>query len=132
MAKSRKQLSKKMVVCVEDDFLFGKFLSLMLERDGFKVVSVGTGKDAIYALEDLQPDLVILDLMLPDLHGWQIIQKMREQPTLRDIPIIVVTALSSDADRTFAQDIAGVHAYLTKPVAPDELRRAIATALSDD
>jgi CheY-like chemotaxis protein len=132
MAKSKKQSSKKTVVCVEDDFLFSEFLSLMLERDGFKVVSVGTGKDAISTLEDLQPDLVILDLMLPDLHGWQIIEKMREQPALRDIPIIVVTALSSDADRTFAEDIAGVHAYLTKPVAPGDIRRAVATALSDD
>ncbi len=132
MTESEEHLSKRVVVCVEDDFFFGELLSLMLEHDGFRVVRAGTGEDAMRTLEDLQPDLVILDLMLPDLHGWEIIEKMHGQPELRDIPIIVVTALSSDVDRTFAQEIAGVQAYLTKPIIPSDFRRAVAAALADD
>lgn len=132
MARSKKQQPKRVVICVEDDFFFAELLSLMLERDGYKVMSAGTGKGAMRMFEDHHPDLVVLDLILPDLHGWEIIERMREQPNLRDIPIVVVTALSSDIDRTFAVDVAGVYAYLTKPIDLTDLRQVIAAALADD
>lgn len=128
----QRQKSQRVIVCIEDDFSFSDFIALFLEREGFKVTCVGTGIDAIRAIEDLCPDLVILDLMLPDLHGWEIIAQMRSQTALRTIPVIVITALSSEADRTFGQEVAGVSAYFTKPVSLVALRCAIAEALEDD
>ena len=123
---------RKTVVSIEDDEDFSKLLALMLKSEDVNLIRATGGEEGLRIVEDLQPDLVILDLMMPGMHGWQVFARMQEQKNLRGIPVVVVTALSSEADRVFGLDVAGVHAYLVKPISAGGFRTAVVEALGKD
>ena len=68
------------------------------------------------------PDLVLLDIMLPDMGGWAVYQQIKTDPLLQDIPVIAVTAQNEPVDRVLGEHIAKVQAYVTKPFSPKQLR----------
>ena len=96
---------------------------------GFEVRTAGTGRDALRAAEAEAPDAVVLDLGLPDLDGWDVLERLRAIEGLVEVPVIILSGLDRDAveERGYA---ASVHAFLTKPVEPadlvETLRRAVA------
>jgi CheY-like chemotaxis protein/MinD-like ATPase involved in chromosome partitioning or flagellar assembly len=110
----------KRILIVDDDLESLKLISLMLERRGYKVISVHSGQQALLTAETEKPDLAILDIMMPGLDGIEVCQRMRSDPRTASIPVIMFTARTLVGDR-----VAGFHAgaddYLTKPIHPSEL-----------
>lgn len=105
------------VLNIEDDEGIARVVKTLLERAGYRVVSIADGRSALRAFHDERPDIVILDLGLPSLDGWTLIERLRE---LSSVPILVLTARDSEPDkvrglRTGADD------YLTKPFGNSEL-----------
>jgi len=91
---------------------------------GLEVTDVAEGRSAIRVLESLRPDLVCLDLMLPELSGFEVCEFMRSQTELRDVPILVMSARAKPMDRAFAEEV-GATAYLIKPFKRSEFSRAV-------
>lgn len=95
------------------------------------VVEKGLETLDIYA-PDLKPDLVLLDLMMPDMDGWEVYQKMKTDEDLKEIPVIVVTAKAQSIDKVLGLHIAKVEDYVTKPFGPQELLQAVNKVLGLD
>ena len=110
-------MTQQTILVVEDEPSIREVVSLYLKRAGFQVVDVGDGQEAVRLLEDSLPDLVILDLMLPGLDGFQITSQLRAKG---DIPIIMLTAKSSETDRIAGLEM-GADDYVVKPFSPQEL-----------
>lgn len=122
---------KKTVVCIEDDSEIIDLLRLVLQDSDVNLVGALGGLVGLETVRQLHPDLVLLDLMMPDVHGWEVYRRMKADEQLRDIPVIVVTALASRAERTFGLHVAKVDDYITKPFTPAELRRSVANVLAE-
>ena len=102
------------VMVVEDDPALRKLVHGYLETLGMAVVSVSDGRAALTHLKDSVPDLICLDLMLPEFSGYDVCDSIRNTPALKDVPILVMSARTLPADRAQALDL-GATAYLTKP-----------------
>jgi CheY-like chemotaxis protein len=108
------------ILVVEDELLIARLLKETLELDGYQVVTILNGEDAIqYALRET-PHLIIADIMLPDIDGFEVVQRLRDHPKTMHIPIIVLSALGEPEDkmRAYERDVDG---YITKPFNTDEL-----------
>lgn len=110
-------MTQQSILVVEDEPSIREVVTLYLQRAGFKVMDVGDGQEALDLLEDSLPDLVILDLMLPGLDGFQITSQLRAKG---DIPIIMLTARRSESDRIAGLEM-GADDYVVKPFSPQEL-----------
>jgi len=95
---------------------------------GLEVVDVAEGRSAIRVLQASRPDLVCLDLMLPELSGFEVCEFMRSRPELRDVPILVMSARAKPMDRAFAEEV-GATAYLVKPFKRVDFTRAVNSCL---
>jgi DNA-binding response OmpR family regulator len=113
---------------VEDDTKIRKLVRGCLERIGLKVVDVGDGRSAIRKLTEQPPDIVCLDLMLPELSGYEVCEIIRATPTLKHIPVLLVSARALPADRAHAEK-AGASAYLVKPFTMAELSAKVRNLL---
>jgi CheY-like chemotaxis protein len=101
------------------------------ERERTYIVEKGLETLDLYA-PDLKPDLVLLDLMMPDMDGWEVYQKMKTDEDLKEIPVIVVTAKAQSIDKVLGLHIAKVEDYVTKPFGPQELLQAVNKVLGLD
>ena len=102
------------VLLVDDDVKLAKLLQVYFEKDGFVTYIVHDGLDAVAAVREKKPDIMVLDLMLPGLDGWKVCQKIRRDS---DIPIIMLTARDEESDRLIGLEI-GADDYVTKPFSP--------------
>ncbi len=118
------------VVCIEDESEMIDLVSMILSREGYEVIGAAGGLQGLQVVEDVQPGLVLLDLMMPDLDGWEVYQRLRSNPKTMDLPIIVVTARAQSIDKILGLHIAKVDDYLTKPFAPSELLASVEKVLS--
>lgn len=112
---------KKVVVCIEDEPEMIDLVKLILGRKGFELVGAVGGREGLETVRQLKPDLVLLDLMMPDMDGWEVYRQIRSDYKLKDIPIIVVTAKAQSIDKVLGLHIAKVEDYVTKPFGPQEL-----------
>jgi DNA-binding response OmpR family regulator len=96
---------------------------------GMEVVDVAEGRSAIRLLESSPPDLVCLDLMLPELSGYEVCEFMRAHPRLKNVPILIMSARAKPMDRAFAEDV-GATAYLIKPFKRSEFSRAVTACMN--
>jgi DNA-binding response OmpR family regulator len=122
---------KKKVVVVEDDPDFQTLLGMILAPGAVNVIAAGDGVGGLEVIRTEQPDLVILDLMLPDMSGWQVFMTMRAEAASAGIPVIILSSLGTRYDRSFGVQVAQVHDYLTKPCLPSKLRASVAAALNN-
>ena len=113
------------ILVVEDDKRIARFLELELKHEGYDVVTAGDGRTGLDAALDPQTDLVILDLMLPELSGVEVCRRVRHQS---DVPIIMLTAKDDVSDKVMGLDM-GADDYMTKPFAIEELLARIRVAL---
>jgi DNA-binding response OmpR family regulator len=120
------------VVCVEDEPEMIDLVRLILAKEGFEVVGVSGGLEGLATIERLQPDLVLLDLMMPDMDGWEVYRRMKANPTVSNIPVIVVTAKAQSIDKVLGLQVAKVDDYITKPFGPAQLLRSIEKVLARD
>jgi len=91
-----------------------------LERKNYKVLSVSTGKEALKEAKDKELSLILLDLMLPDIDGFKVCERLKKNKKTKDIPIIIVTALGEDVNYERAKEL-GVSEYVTKPFSLKDL-----------
>lgn len=119
------------VVCVEDEPEMIDLVRLILSREGFEVIGASGGVEGLQAIEDLQPNLVLLDLMMPDMDGWEVYQRMKSNPATSNIPVIVVTARAQSIDKVLGLHIAKVDDYITKPFGPNELLKSVERVLEN-
>ena len=113
---------------VEDDPEVRKLVRKYLEKLELTVVEVANGRAAVAVLADLRPDLVCLDLMLPEFSGYQVCKFIRETAALRNVPVLVISARSLPEDRAHAEEL-GASAYLIKPFSRTECTRHVAALL---
>jgi DNA-binding response OmpR family regulator len=111
---------RKKILVVEDDPDLVELLSFNLRGCGFAVSTAGDGLDALQKARALIPDLILLDLMLPELDGFGVCEILRREPETAKIPIIMVTAMSSQFARLAGLE-AGANDYITKPFSPKQL-----------
>ncbi len=112
-------MPRKILAC-DDEKHIVRLVQVNLERAGYTVVTASDGKEALQKVEDENPDLVVLDVMMPYMDGFEVLQNLRRNPSTRDIPVIMLTAKAQDAD-VFKGWQSGVDCYLTKPFNPMEL-----------
>ncbi len=120
---------RRKVVCIEDEPAMIDLVRLILESRGFEVIGAVGGKEGLEMIAQNQPDLVLLDLMMPDMNGWDVYQQMKADERMRHIPVIVVTAKAQNIDKVLGLHIARVQDYITKPFSPAELLRSIQRVL---
>ena len=119
------------VVYVEDEPAMIDLITLILSRHGFEVAGALSGAEGLQLIRKTRPDLILLDLMMPDMSGWDVYHALRADDELSHIPVIVVTARAATIDRTLGLRIAKVQDYITKPFSPAELVRRIGVVLGD-
>jgi len=117
-----------LALVVEDDAKMRKIVRGCLEKIGLKVIDVGDGRSAIRKLADQPPDIVCLDLMLPEISGYEICEIIRASATLKHIPVLVMSGRALPADRANAEK-AGASAYLIKPFTIAELSGKVRSLL---
>ena len=105
------------ILVVDDDKQIARLIRSYLEQAGFQVIVAHDGETALHALRRERPDLVVLDLMLPDRDGWDVTRIVRGDPALAGTPIIMVTARVEDTDRIVGLEL-GADDYVTKPFNP--------------
>lgn len=123
MSRNEKRALRALIV--DDERAIRKFISVILSSSGYTVVEAATGKEAIGAVKDFRPDVVILDLGLPDIDGSKVIQEIR---TRSQVPIIIVSIRDGQVDKVDALD-KGADDYLTKPFEVQELHARLRAVL---
>jgi two-component system KDP operon response regulator KdpE len=118
-------MSDPVVVLIEDEPQIRRFLRTTLGSQGYRLFEAGTGADGLVEAASRQPDVVIVDLGLPDIDGLEVIRRLREWST---IPIIVLSARGQEADKVVALDL-GADDYVSKPFGADELLARVRVAL---
>ncbi|HLF27444.1 MAG TPA: response regulator [Anaerolineae bacterium] len=120
---------KKKVVCIEDEPEMIDLVKLILGRKGFDLTGAMGGREGLEAIRRVKPDLVLLDLMMPDMDGWEVYQQMKADVEMQKIPVIVVTAKAQSIDKVLGLHIAKVDDYVTKPFGPQELLQSVEKVL---
>lgn len=116
---------RRKVLIVDDEPRMIRFIQLNLEHDGFEVYEATSGGEALKQLRDQMPDLIILDIMMPDLDGFDTLQMIREIST---VPVIMLTAKGEEDDRVRGLEL-GADDYITKPFSPRELSSRVQAVL---
>ncbi len=123
-------MTEKTILIIEDEPDAAELFAEMMRVSGFNVLKITSSASAFVMLADKQPDLVVLDIMMPDVSGLEVLQYMRSDPTLERTPVVIVSAKSSPSDVKAGLD-AGATAYLVKPVGFLELKDAVRRALGE-
>lgn len=118
------------VIYIEDDPEMIDLVTLILNRRGFVVKGAHGGKQGLEMVLAEKPDLVLLDLMMPDLDGWDLYQRFKSNEITKNIPVIIITAKSQPIDRVLGLYIAKVDDYISKPFHPQELLESIEKVFS--
>ena len=120
--------NQKTVIVIEDEPEAAELFSEMMRVSGFRVVKLSSSTPAMETILNEKPDVVLLDVMMPDISGLEVLNYMRREPSLENIPVVVISAKGMPADIRSAMD-AGATLYLTKPVGFLELKQAVDSAL---
>jgi DNA-binding response OmpR family regulator len=123
---------KKKVLCIEDEPEMIDLIKLILERKGFEVVGAVGGAEGLEVIRREKPDLILLDLMMPEVDGWEVFRQIRADEQLKPIPVIVVTAKAQSIDKVLGLHIAKVDDYVTKPFGPQELLNSVNKVLAKE
>ena len=118
----------KKIVIVEDQPDVADLLEEMLSMDSYDVVKIHSSSGAVSLIQAEKPDLVLLDIMMPDVSGLEVLRFMRREPSMQKTPVVIVSAKTLPADIRAGLD-AGATAYLTKPVDLNRLRKTVAQEL---
>jgi two-component system phosphate regulon response regulator PhoB len=112
--------NKPLVLIVEDEAALMTMLRYNLEKQGFRVEEAGDGEEALTRINELKPDMVLLDWMLPHLSGIEVCRQLRRRPATRELPVIMITARSEDQDAVRGLNT-GADDYVTKPFSTEAL-----------
>jgi two-component system response regulator VicR len=113
------------VVYIEDEQEMIDLVRLILVRKGFEVIGATGGREGLDLIRQIKPKLVLLDLMMPDMDGWDVYQQMKADEATRHIPVVVITAKAQSIDKVLGLHIAKVDDYISKPFSPQELVESV-------
>ena len=113
-------MSSSRILVVDDEPKIAQIVSVYLERDGYHVLRAADGREALAIARTGSPSLIIIDVMLPGISGWEVCRELRRDPTTMDLPIIMLTARDDVADRVVGLEL-GADDYVVKPFEPKEL-----------
>jgi DNA-binding response OmpR family regulator len=120
----------KRLAYIEDEAEMIDLVRLILGRRGYTVLGANGGHEGLELVRKELPDLVLLDLMMPDMDGWDVYHQIKSEELTRDIPVIVITAKAQDIDKILGLRVAKVEDYISKPFSPQELIDRIDKVLS--
>ena len=109
------------VVYIEDEPEMIDLVRLILKRKQYEVIGASGGREGLDAVRKTVPDVILLDLMMPDMDGWEVYQQLKADEATRSIPVIVITAKAQRIDKVLGLHIAKVDDYISKPFSPMEL-----------
>jgi DNA-binding response OmpR family regulator len=115
----------KTILVVDDEDRLTSLVKTYLTQEGFRVVTTGDGREALFLARQEKPDLIVLDLMMPEMDGWEFLRLHRKE---RETPIILLTAKVEDADKVLGLEL-GADDYVTKPFSPRELTARVRAVL---
>ena len=119
----------KSILCIEDEPEMIDLIRLILGRRGFEVKGANGGVEGLKKIRAETPDLILLDLMMPDMDGWEVYQQIKANEKTKNIPVIVVTAKAQSIDKVLGLHIAKVDDYIAKPFNPHELLASVEKVL---
>jgi two-component system response regulator VicR len=109
------------VVYIEDEQEMIDLVKIILSRKHYEVLGASGGREGLDLIRRTSPDAILLDLMMPDMDGWEVFQQLKADEVTRSIPVIVVTAKAQNIDKVLGLHIAKVDDYIAKPFTPKEL-----------
>lgn len=118
------------VLIVDDSPTELHVLTTILEKHGFGVNTASNGEDGVIAAKELKPDLILMDVVMPGMNGFQATRKLAKDPETENIPVVIVTTKDQETDRVWGLR-QGAKDYITKPVAEGELIEKIKGAMAD-
>jgi len=121
----------KLVMVVDDEESMVHLLRTILEARGYEVATAAGGRQALALVHARRPDLVLLDLMMPEMDGWEVLHELRQDPSTADIPVIIVTVKRDELDRTVGTDLLKVAGYVNKPFVRKELVELVRRTLKE-
>jgi len=117
-------MNQQAVLVIDDEGHYSRVVAEVLAKKGLRVRTAGHGPSGLFAAKRDQPDLILLDIMMPEMDGLAVVRKIRAEPALSQTPVVVISALAAAEDRQAALD-AGADAFLAKPFTMEELTQAI-------
>jgi DNA-binding response OmpR family regulator len=117
------------ILVVDDDQVIQQLLKVNLELEGYEVEVASDGEEALQSFGAFQPNLVLLDIMMPKLDGWEVSRRLKDDPGGNSVPIVLLSARAQDSDVKRGSEI-GVAAYVTKPFDPIALLDLVAKLLA--
>jgi DNA-binding response OmpR family regulator len=129
MPQHRVEQKRHIVVYVEDEPDMIKLVRLILEHEGIELVGVVDAQQGVPVVRAVKPDLILLDLMMPDMDGWEVFEALQSDVELRQIPVIVLTVRAAAIDKSMGLYVYNVEDYITKPFEMRELVRRVHRAL---
>jgi two-component system, OmpR family, response regulator VicR len=120
----------KRILCIDDEKEILDLIRLILVRKGYEVFGAIGGEEGLAKARSIKPDLILLDLMMPDMDGWEVFHRIRSEPGLADTPVIVVTARAQSIDRVLGLHVARVNDYVSKPFTPQDLVESVERVLA--
>jgi two-component system response regulator VicR len=118
------------ILCIEDEPQMIDLIRLILENRGYQVLGAEGGQRGLEMMRAERPDLLLLDLMMPEMDGGDVFHHMKEEVELRNIPVIVVTAKAAPIDKVLWINVAKVDDYVIKPFGPSELANSVEKVLA--
>lgn len=119
----------KTILLVEDNAQNRYLANFLLEKAGLKIVAVENGVEALKLLQEMKPDLILMDIQLPDLDGYQVAARIKENPEINSIPIVALTSFAMPGDRKKAEAL-GFAGYIEKPIDPERFISQVQACLS--
>jgi DNA-binding response OmpR family regulator len=116
------------ILIVEDEITTLKLIKIVLQREGYHIATATSGSEGLRKVEEISPDLVILDILLPGMDGFQVCQYLRKNPQTENLPVIMFSSLDRPVDQRHAY-LAGSDDYLIKPVRMTDLLDKVRAAL---
>lgn len=113
------------ILYIEDERPVIDLVREALKMAGYKVVGATSGRQGLSLMREQKPDLLLLDLMMPDINGWDVYREMKKDEDLDDIPVIVVSAKVPDRHNIIIEDLPPVNDYITKPFDVEQLIRSV-------
>ena len=123
-------MSKGKILVVDDEVYLLQILDFSLGAEGYDVVTAEDGEQAINKAKSEQPDLIVLDIMMPKVDGYEACRKLKQDPSMKDVPVILLTAKGRDIDRKLGLEV-GADDYITKPFSPNKLLEKIGSFLGE-
>jgi len=119
----------KTILCIDDDPEIITLMRLIFRTQGFRLVGAVSGPEGLETMRRVKPDVVLLDLMMPGMSGWEVYRRMRADEELREIPVVIVTVRAQKIERTLGLHVFGVDDYITKPFEIQELVQSVCRVL---